>query len=250
MLKLRLFHRVTLTFWTTECPTASLDQYSWHFCQQFQPWPGFQEGHGELLELRLLEKSARHDFIIARHHSSNNIFSCHLLESSLARINWIRAVDKKSVEQLISCQKCRAIACRAIAIRAVHPHSFKSVKSVKSKPFCSCRDFLDCQDLPFPSVEPNRESQSRSRRNRSRPPRRSQKSCLDNYLFFLVKSLEISESFVIFIAFHLVWKSIDNKVAQLLKNNFECFLEFWENLGSLLFLCFIALKWPSLKKSL
>ena len=27
-------------------------------------------GHGELLELRLLEKSAQHDFIIARHHSS------------------------------------------------------------------------------------------------------------------------------------------------------------------------------------
>ena len=45
---------------------------------------------------------------------------CHLLD----RINWIRAVDKKSVEQLISCQKCRAIACRAIAIRAVHPHSY------------------------------------------------------------------------------------------------------------------------------
>jgi hypothetical protein len=39
-------------------------------------------GHGELLELRLLEKSARHDFIIARHRSSNNIFSCQLLESS------------------------------------------------------------------------------------------------------------------------------------------------------------------------
>jgi hypothetical protein len=39
-------------------------------------------GHGELLELRLLEKSARQDFIIAQHHSSNNIFSCHLLESS------------------------------------------------------------------------------------------------------------------------------------------------------------------------
>ncbi len=50
-------------------------------------------GHGELLELRLLEKSARHDFIIARHHSSNNIFSCHLLESSLSLgMNWIRAV--------------------------------------------------------------------------------------------------------------------------------------------------------------
>ncbi len=39
-------------------------------------------GHGELLELQLLEKSARHDFIIARHRSSNNIFSCQLLESS------------------------------------------------------------------------------------------------------------------------------------------------------------------------
>jgi hypothetical protein len=39
-------------------------------------------GHDHLLELRLLEKSARHDFIIARHHSSNNYFSCQLLESS------------------------------------------------------------------------------------------------------------------------------------------------------------------------
>jgi hypothetical protein len=47
----------------------------------------------------------------------------HLLDSGLARINWIRANDKICVEQLISCQKCRAIACRAIAIRAVHPHS-------------------------------------------------------------------------------------------------------------------------------
>ncbi len=51
--------------------------------------------------------------------------NCQLLESSLARINWIRAVDKKSVEQLISCQKCRANDCRAIAFRAVHPHSTK-----------------------------------------------------------------------------------------------------------------------------
>ena len=39
-------------------------------------------GHDHLLELRLLEKSARHDFIIARHRSSNNIFSCQLLEYS------------------------------------------------------------------------------------------------------------------------------------------------------------------------
>jgi hypothetical protein len=54
-------------------------------------------------------------------------FFCHLLESGLARINWIRAVVKICVEQLISCQKCRAIACRAIAIRAVHPHSSEYV---------------------------------------------------------------------------------------------------------------------------
>ncbi len=39
-------------------------------------------GHDHLLELRLLEKSARHGFIITRHRSCNNIFSCQLLESS------------------------------------------------------------------------------------------------------------------------------------------------------------------------
>ena len=55
--------------------------------------------------------------------SSSCHFFCHLLESGLARINWIRANDKICVEQLICCQKCRANACRAIAIRAVHPHS-------------------------------------------------------------------------------------------------------------------------------
>ncbi len=32
--------------------------------------------HDHLLEIRLLEKSARHDFSFARHHSSNNYFSC------------------------------------------------------------------------------------------------------------------------------------------------------------------------------
>jgi hypothetical protein len=48
-----------------------------------------------------------------------------LLESSLARINWIRAVYQFCVEQLISCQKCRANGCRAIAFRAVHPHSIQ-----------------------------------------------------------------------------------------------------------------------------
>jgi hypothetical protein len=38
-----------------------------------------------------------------------------LLESGLAWINWIRAVDKICFEQLICCQKCRANDCRAIA---------------------------------------------------------------------------------------------------------------------------------------
>ncbi len=42
----------------------------------------FPKGHNQLLEIRLLEKSARHNFIIARQHSSNNYFSCQLLESS------------------------------------------------------------------------------------------------------------------------------------------------------------------------
>ncbi len=55
--------------------------------------------------------------------SSSCHFFCHLLDSGLARIYWIRAVVKICVEQLICCQKCRANGCRAIAIRAVHPHS-------------------------------------------------------------------------------------------------------------------------------
>ena len=54
---------------------------------------------------------------------STVILFCHLLESGLARINWIRAVDKFSVEQLICCQKCRANDCRAIEFLAVHPHT-------------------------------------------------------------------------------------------------------------------------------
>jgi hypothetical protein len=49
---------------------------------------------------------------------------CHLLESTLAWINWIQAVDKFCVEQLISCQKCRANDCRAIKFRVVDPHSY------------------------------------------------------------------------------------------------------------------------------
>ncbi len=51
-------------------------------------------------------------------------FFGHLLKSGLARINWIRAVVKICVEQLICCQKCRANDCRAVAFWAVHPHSF------------------------------------------------------------------------------------------------------------------------------
>ncbi len=40
-------------------------------------------GHGELLELRLLEKSARHVFIIARQRSSNKINFGQLLDNEL-----------------------------------------------------------------------------------------------------------------------------------------------------------------------
>ena len=55
--------------------------------------------------------------------SSTLQYFCHLLESGLARINWIQAVDKFCVEQLISCQKCWLIDCQAIEFWAVHPHS-------------------------------------------------------------------------------------------------------------------------------
>ena len=56
---------------------------------------------------------------------------CHL-----ARINWIRAVDKFCVEQLISCQKCRQIDCWAIKFRAVHPHSLKIIED--NSPIWKC----------------------------------------------------------------------------------------------------------------
>jgi len=39
------------------------------------------KGHDHLLEIQLLKKSAPHNFIIARHRSSNNIFSCQLLKN-------------------------------------------------------------------------------------------------------------------------------------------------------------------------
>ncbi len=69
------------------------------------------------------------------HFTAANKMSVNWLESGLARINWIRAVDKICVEQLICCQKCRANDCRAIAFRAVHPHSLKKLvgRRIKSK---------------------------------------------------------------------------------------------------------------------
>ncbi len=67
--------------------------------------------------------------------SSSCHFFCHLLESGLARINWIRAVYQFRVEQLICCQKCRANDCRAIAFRAVHPHSFAAGYCTKIKKY-------------------------------------------------------------------------------------------------------------------
>jgi hypothetical protein len=56
-------------------------------------------GHDHLLEIRLLKKSARHNFIIARHHSSKCHFFCQLLENQkLSAVRVFRAVsllDKK-----------------------------------------------------------------------------------------------------------------------------------------------------------
>ena len=71
-------------------------------------------------KFELLHFTVAKKMTIAQQCRAVVIFFCHLLESGLARINWIQAVDKICVEQLICCQKCRAIACRAIAIRAVH----------------------------------------------------------------------------------------------------------------------------------
>ncbi len=53
-----------------------------------------EAGHDQLLEICLLKKTGRHNFIIARQHSSNNYFSCQLVESSQSLgINWIQAVS-------------------------------------------------------------------------------------------------------------------------------------------------------------
>ncbi len=47
------------------------------FRELFSSEDGESTGHGELLELRLLEKSARHNFIIARHHCTAVLFGVH-----------------------------------------------------------------------------------------------------------------------------------------------------------------------------
>ncbi len=39
-------------------------------------------GPDQLLKICLLEKTAQHDFAFTEHHSSNNYFSCQLIESS------------------------------------------------------------------------------------------------------------------------------------------------------------------------
>jgi hypothetical protein len=50
-------------------------------------------GHDQLLEIRLLKKSARHDFIIARQHRAIIIFLVNwwtaVLNLLSCRINWI-----------------------------------------------------------------------------------------------------------------------------------------------------------------
>ncbi len=79
-------------------------------------------------------------FYILLSHKKLSVNCCHLLKSGLARINWIRAVVKICVEQLICCQKCRANDCWAIAFRAVHPHSTMFQKWFSPKMWPSCCD--------------------------------------------------------------------------------------------------------------
>ncbi len=55
-------HLIFLTFFSVRAVKWNAENYN------------IPSGHDHLLEIRLLEKSARHDFIIARHRSSNNIF--------------------------------------------------------------------------------------------------------------------------------------------------------------------------------
>ncbi len=81
----------------------------------------------------LSQKKWKSKMTTARQCRAVVIFDFHLLESGLARINWIRAVDKICVEQLICCQKCWANDCRAIAFWAVHPHSSKQEKKIKQR---------------------------------------------------------------------------------------------------------------------
>ncbi len=55
--------------------------FSWWLSHRIPSfWKDFL-GHDQLLKICLLKKSARHNFIIARQHSSNNYFSCQLVDS-------------------------------------------------------------------------------------------------------------------------------------------------------------------------
>ncbi len=87
--------------------------------------------------------------------SSTLQYFCHLLESDLARINWIRAVDKFCVEQFISCQKCRPIDCRAIKFRAVHPHSINLFKLYYTRWEYPCLAWVDQPAPPPPAPLPH-----------------------------------------------------------------------------------------------
>ena len=63
-------------------------------------------GHDHLLEIRLLKKSAQHDFSFARHHLSKCHFFCQLLKnqkSSAVRVfRAVSLLDKKN----INCLNC------------------------------------------------------------------------------------------------------------------------------------------------
>ena len=68
-------------------------------------------GHDHLLEIRLLEKSARHNFSFAQHHSSKCHFFCQLLEnqkSSAVRVfRAVSLLDKKILTARIAIARQR-----------------------------------------------------------------------------------------------------------------------------------------------
>jgi hypothetical protein len=72
------------------------------------------QGHDQLLEIRLLKKTARHDFIIVDSIQAIIIFlvnwSTAVLNLLSCRINWIRAIDII----IVNCSNCRPLNIQTV----------------------------------------------------------------------------------------------------------------------------------------